>query len=91
MQQTAVHVQGVRVNSVQPGFTETPILQAGGMSASEARQCFANAAGDNPMGRIARVSDITPLVLFLADAGKSGYITGQCITVDGGQRSFATR
>lgn len=82
--------QGVRVNAVNPGFVQTPILEAAGMSAAQARALFNSAAEFNPLGRVGQVSDIAPLVLFLADGAKAGYITGQCIVVDGGQRSFAT-
>ena len=83
-------MQGVRVNSVNPGFIETPILEAAGMSAAEAQALFDEASLENPMQRVGQVADVTPLVLFLADKQKSGYITGQCIVIDGGQRSFAT-
>ena len=60
------------------------------MTASEAKALFDGASDVNPLGRVGQVSDVTPLVLFLADRAKSGYITGQCLVVDGGQRSFAT-
>ena len=75
---------------MNPGFIVTPILEAAGMSASEAQALFDEAAGENPMCRVGYVEDVAPLVLFLADNKKAGYITGQCIVVDGGQRSFAT-
>jgi 3-oxoacyl-[acyl-carrier protein] reductase len=36
-----------------------------------------------PLGRLAETQDIAMLALFLASEASS-YITGQCITIDGG-------
>jgi 2-deoxy-D-gluconate 3-dehydrogenase len=36
-----------------------------------------------PMGRLATTGDIAKLVVFLA-SDRSGYITGETITIDGG-------
>ncbi len=41
-----------------------------------------------PLKRMATESDIVPLVLFLADPIRAGYITGQCIMVDGGYSAW---
>ena len=78
------------MNSVNPGFIETPILEAAGLSPAEAQALFDGAKDENPMQRVGQVSDVTPIVLFLADSQKAAYITGQAVVVDGGQRSFAT-
>lgn len=69
---------GVLVNAVCPGFVDTEltrrVLGADGMEA---------AAATVPLGRLAQVSDIVPVVLFLASSLNS-YITGQEVIVDGG-------
>ena len=36
-----------------------------------------------PAGRLGKPEDISPAVLFLASA-EAAYMTGQCLTVDGG-------
>ena len=40
-----------------------------------------------PLGRFGLVEDIAHSTLFLADEDSS-YITGQCITVDGGYTAY---
>jgi 3-oxoacyl-[acyl-carrier protein] reductase len=39
------------------------------------------------LSRIAAPSEIAEAILFLADSAKSGFITGQTLTVDGGATS----
>lgn len=68
--------RGVRVNSISPGYTRTPLtgtledLQAGWIR-------------DIPMGRMAEVSDLQGAVVFLASE-VSDYMTGQDLVIDGG-------
>ncbi len=64
---------GVTVNSVAPGWIET-----GSQTPHEARQGLGV-----PMGRSGSPDDIASAVAWLASPG-AGYITGQCIVVDGG-------
>jgi len=61
-----------RVNCISPGWIDT------------AGQQFAGADNmQHPVGRVGVPSDIVNAVMFLCDE-KSGFITGQNITVDGG-------
>jgi 3alpha(or 20beta)-hydroxysteroid dehydrogenase len=68
--------RGIRVNSILPGFIETPILPIPGETA---RQLFDHA----PVGRIGQPEDIAPLSLYLA-SDESRYCTGAEFVVDGG-------
>ncbi len=70
---------GIRVNGIAPGFILTKISD---------RYSDADMAAflrKIPLGRLGKVEDVTPLMLFLADGGQSGFVTGQTFTVDGGQ------
>lgn len=68
---------GVRVNAVAPGFTETEMTTH---SMSDSIRAQINQV---PLKRMAKPSDIAAAVLFLAGED-AGYITGQTLIVDGG-------
>lgn len=68
--------QGVRVNAVSPGFTQTPL--AAMPEASQKAFC-----ARIPMQRAAQPEEIAETVAFLA-SDRASYITGQNIAVDGG-------
>jgi NAD(P)-dependent dehydrogenase (short-subunit alcohol dehydrogenase family) len=77
-----VAAQGVRVNAVCPGSTETPMVQdiQSRMDADERRR----GAGKIPLGRRAVPEQIAQTILFLA-SDHASHVTGQCLVVDGGQ------
>ncbi len=68
----------ILVNAVAPGPVDTPLLGFDRMSPSE--QALETG---NPLGRVGRPEEIAQAVLFLASRA-TGFITGQCISVDGG-------
>jgi 3-oxoacyl-[acyl-carrier protein] reductase len=73
--------KGIRVNAIAPGMTETEGFTAAGLSAESAK-----ALGFSmPMGRLGQPEDIARVALFLA-SDKSGWVTGERISVSGGQR-----
>jgi len=68
----------IRVNSVHPGFVETPLL----METSNADALAFYTAG-TPMGRMAQPSEIAAAIAFLASDDAS-FMTGSELVVDGG-------
>ncbi|GAA1058455.1 2,5-dichloro-2,5-cyclohexadiene-1,4-diol dehydrogenase [Agromyces luteolus] len=70
--------QGVRVNSVGPGFIKTPLIDA---NLDEAAQQFL--VGKHPVGRLGEPEEVAALVVFLA-SDAAGFITGSYHLVDGG-------
>jgi meso-butanediol dehydrogenase/(S,S)-butanediol dehydrogenase/diacetyl reductase len=71
--------RGVRLNSVAPAFTITPITEA--MTEDEA--LIAKFTNRVALGRPGRPDDVAPAVLFLA-SDDAAYITGATLAVDGG-------
>ena len=70
----------IRVNAVAPGPILTP-LTAGFATDPEARAAW---EARIPLGTIAEVEQVAPLVVFLAGPAAS-RITGVSVPVDGGQ------
>ena len=69
----------IRVNSVHPGFVETPMT----IQMKGAQDFEKGAVSITPMGRGAKLEEIAYGVLFLA-ADESSYITGSELIIDGG-------
>jgi NAD(P)-dependent dehydrogenase (short-subunit alcohol dehydrogenase family) len=69
--------RGVRVNSLSPGHTLTP------MTAASSEYDRATWISNTPMGRLGDPSDLQGAALYLA-SDASGYVTGHDLVVDGG-------
>lgn len=80
---------GITVNAVCPGFTETDLL-AGSIdnimskTGRSREQAVAELAKHNPQGRLVTPQEVADAVLWLCGAG-AGSITGQAIAVAGGE------
>jgi 3alpha(or 20beta)-hydroxysteroid dehydrogenase len=72
--------RGVRINSVHPGITETPLVKA---SAGPMMDRLNKAIARQPIPRMGRPEDIANAVLFFA-SDESAYCTGAGLVVDGG-------
>jgi NAD(P)-dependent dehydrogenase (short-subunit alcohol dehydrogenase family) len=81
--------QGITVNAVCPGYTETPmferavhrIMTTTKRSEAEAR---AEIAASNPQGRIIVPQEVADAVLWLCAENSAG-VTGQAIAISGGE------
>lgn len=78
----------VLVTAVSPGATATArwdslIAQQARAQGRAAEELRAEVAARQPLGRIGRPEDVADVVAFLA-SDRASFITGICITVDGG-------
>ena len=69
----------IRVNAVAPWYIDTPLAQ----SVLKNKTYFDEVVQRTPLGRIGETFEVAGLVTFLC-LPTAGFITGQCIAVDGG-------
>jgi len=74
---------GIRVNCVCPGDTETPMLPDDAEKRGLSWEDYLAAASNRPLGRIGTAEEIARAVLFLA-SDDSSFVTGEALVVDGG-------
>jgi cyclopentanol dehydrogenase len=72
--------ENIRVNSIHPGYCETP-LTIGGYSTDQRRREWSLA--QTPLGRLGTADDIAYGMLYLA-SDESAYVTGAELVIDGG-------
>jgi NAD(P)-dependent dehydrogenase (short-subunit alcohol dehydrogenase family) len=76
---------GVRVNALLPGATDTQMLANGFLRSGDASDNMRGAlASKILLKRLAIPDEIARAIYFLADNDQSSYITGQSLVVDGG-------
>ena len=70
---------GIRVNAVAPGPTETPMVKAVHTDAD--RTLYHRFT---PMNRYGEPREVASVITFLLDDKRASYVTGEVISVDGG-------
>lgn len=72
----------IRLNTIRPGITQTPIQQKAGMSVNDTQALF-DSLKSTPLGRVLHPTDLAGAISFLlSDASMS--IRNAIISVDGG-------
>jgi NAD(P)-dependent dehydrogenase (short-subunit alcohol dehydrogenase family) len=74
---------GIRVNAVAPGFTETPLLRDWLDAQPDPSAVRARTAAQIPQGRFGTPDDVAAAILYLA-SDESAHVTGATLAVDGG-------
>jgi NAD(P)-dependent dehydrogenase (short-subunit alcohol dehydrogenase family) len=75
--------QGIRVNCICPGDTDTPMLRQEARETGQSEAEFLAEAARRPLARIGRPDDIAGAALYLA-SDAAAFITGTALVVDGG-------
>lgn len=73
----------IRVNSVNPGDTDTGMLREEAKQIGWTENAFLEDAKDRPLKRMGQPSEIAAAVLFLA-SDEASFVTGAALVVDGG-------
>ena len=77
---------GITVNTIPPGFIDTPMLRADADRGRLGPGGVEDAVARTPVRRIGRPEDIAHTCVFLCE-DESSYITGQVIGVNGGRNT----
>jgi len=83
---------GIRVNAVNPGVVVTELQKRGGLddtayAALLERSIQVTHPIAKARGKCGEPSEVADLIAFLA-SDKAGFITGECIAIDGGGRTW---
>ena len=75
--------QGIRVNCICPGDTDTAMLRQEAAQLGEPVDHFLAGSAQRPLGRLGRPEEIAQAALYLASDAAS-FVTGAALVVDGG-------
>lgn len=71
-----------RINAVAPGLVKTPLI---GDSLDDPEDLWEQTQATVALKKVAQPTEVARCIAFLASHRVAGHITGQCISVDGGQ------
>ncbi len=77
------HGPKVRCNAIRPGWIMTEMAEDGIALAADPDRARADALARHPVGRFGQPQDVANMVSWLA-SDKAAYVSGECVTVDGG-------
>lgn len=77
------HGPRVRCNAVQPGWIMTEMARDAFALARDPDAAHRDALSRHPAGRLGEPADVANMVAWLV-SDQAGFVTGQCMTVDGG-------
>ena len=75
--------EGIRVNCICPGDTDTPLLHQEARDLGEPVRTFLEKAASRPLQKVGSPEEIARAALFLA-SDASSFVTGTALVVDGG-------
>jgi NAD(P)-dependent dehydrogenase (short-subunit alcohol dehydrogenase family) len=75
--------KGIRVNSVCPGTTDTPLVQEAVNRAPDPAAARRQLEEVRPLNRLGTPAEIASAILYLA-SDEAGYATGAVLSIDGG-------
>ena len=70
----------IRVNTVSPGPTRTPMISA----ITDSPEIEAAVVQGTPVGRLGEVEDVATAIAYLASDAAAGYVSGATLVIDGG-------
>jgi NAD(P)-dependent dehydrogenase (short-subunit alcohol dehydrogenase family) len=73
---------GIRANSVCPGYIDTPIMERALQETPDPISARREIENKMPLGRMGRAKEVASGILFLASPDAS-YISGTELTIDG--------
>lgn len=73
----------IRVNTLSPGLTETPIMVRMGLDEATIAHVKSSTAASTPLARVAQVDEIASAAVFLA-SDESSFMTASDLVADGG-------
>ena len=75
--------EGIRVNCICPGDTDTPMLREEARQLGQAEGQFLASSAERPLRRLGTPEDIAQAALYLA-SDAAAFVTGTSLVVDGG-------